>query len=241
MCLWQGEMLVSLINHIDIWEESVRSFINSDDMIALITSIIPLTKNSKNVDMVMSVVLSSFNQDFSSLSTLSLTSFVTTYEKLIDLLLNGFITDINTQTTCVLSCLTYCIQVTYGMKIKDKWKLSVSSLQSSSPISSLSTSPTSSSSSSKITKEKKIKNERKVKKNHIESCSLGSACQLPSSRKVDWVQCDLCDLWYHTICLKLSINEIDVDGVFVCPMCETSSLTVREASSSPSHSPLVAL
>lgn len=38
--------------------------------------------------------------------------------------------------------------------------------------------------------------------------------------EVDWVQCDVCNKWYHMFCVGLSKNQIKPDDDYVCRKCK---------------------
>ena len=40
-----------------------------------------------------------------------------------------------------------------------------------------------------------------------------------ADKKVDWVQCDKCELWYHLVCIGLTMERVSDDREFICGKC----------------------
>ena len=49
-----------------------------------------------------------------------------------------------------------------------------------------------------------------------ESGLVGIGLGVPVEGDIDWVQCDLCDKWYHLLCLALSKDGIPTDSHWYC-------------------------
>ena len=52
-----------------------------------------------------------------------------------------------------------------------------------------------------------------------ESGLVGIGLGVPVEGDIDWVQCDLCDKWYHLLCLALTKDEIPTDSHWYCERC----------------------
>ena len=52
-----------------------------------------------------------------------------------------------------------------------------------------------------------------------EKCSA-EQCKRPKNKRVKWVQCDLCDEWYHTICVGCQYEHVKDNNIeFSCGYC----------------------
>lgn len=51
--------------------------------------------------------------------------------------------------------------------------------------------------------------------------------------KIDWVQCDGCELWYHLKCVGLTPDQCSDDEEYHCPTCVRHSLPPLPAPSPP--------
>merc|ERR1719186_711563 len=53
-----------------------------------------------------------------------------------------------------------------------------------------------------------------------DDCSASSPkCRRPTGKQVHWVQCDMCELWYHLFCIGLKPHNIKEDEDFNCKNC----------------------
>lgn len=59
-------------------------------------------------------------------------------------------------------------------------------------------------------------------------CCLGA--------KIDWVQCDGCELWYHLKCVGLTPDQCSDDDEYHCPSCARRSLPPAATVSLPTPS-----
>jgi len=53
-----------------------------------------------------------------------------------------------------------------------------------------------------------------------DDCSASNPkCRRPTGKQVHWVQCDMCELWYHLFCIGLKPHNIKEDEDFNCKNC----------------------
>lgn len=52
-----------------------------------------------------------------------------------------------------------------------------------------------------------------------EMCSASTGCQKPKAKKVNWVQCDRCLLWFHLFCIGQTLNDVSEESEYVCNVC----------------------
>ncbi|XP_077599920.1 uncharacterized protein tcf19l [Stigmatopora nigra] len=52
----------------------------------------------------------------------------------------------------------------------------------------------------------------------VEPCAAGARCLLPQHDPVQWIQCDVCDAWYHIHCLRVDRKKLlrDPNADFHC-------------------------
>ncbi|CAG2257940.1 unnamed protein product [Mytilus edulis] len=52
-----------------------------------------------------------------------------------------------------------------------------------------------------------------------EKCAA-EKCKRPKNKRVKWVQCDLCDEWYHTVCVGCQYESVKDQNIeFSCGYC----------------------
>lgn len=64
------------------------------------------------------------------------------------------------------------------------------------------------------------------------ACNV-SICNL--AKKVNWVQCDRCLLWYHLLCIGQKMNQIAREKDYLCTMCTAKSSTASDLSISTAY------
>lgn len=57
----------------------------------------------------------------------------------------------------------------------------------------------------------------------VEVCDLKAKCRRPTDSRVDWIQCDKCEKWYHQTCVGIK-DEADVPDTYYCPPCKKKLL-----------------
>ena len=77
--------------------------------------------------------------------------------------------------------------------------------------------------------------EEEEQEDEEETCAAKS-CYHPSGDEVGWVQCDLCQQWYHLLCVSLSPEQAEEMDAYSCPSCtHDSSRTTTNACSPESE------
>lgn len=64
-------------------------------------------------------------------------------------------------------------------------------------------------------------------------CSA-SQCIRPMSSELSWVQCDQCQLWYHLLCVGLTIESVEEIDVYHCFSCKQKTLLDKETANNNS-------
>ncbi|XP_034401777.1 transcription factor 19 [Cyclopterus lumpus] len=94
------------------------------------------------------------------------------------------------------------------------------SSSSSSSTSSASSSSGSSSSSSSSSEDDEEEGDEAAMGGAVEPCAA-PCCRLPQQDTVQWIQCDVCDAWYHIDCLHVDRKKLlrDPNADFHCGCC----------------------
>lgn len=89
-----------------------------------------------------------------------------------------------------------------------------------SPSSSSSSSTSSASSSSSSSSSDDNEDEDEEAAGAVEPCA-SPRCRLPQQETVQWIQCDVCDAWYHIDCLHIDRKKLlrDPNADFHCGCC----------------------
>lgn len=69
-------------------------------------------------------------------------------------------------------------------------------------------------------------------------------CICPMANQISWVQCDLCQQWFHLLCVGLTPESVEKIDIYNCCLCKRKSISERKAliggvgeRKSPSHGP----
>ncbi len=54
----------------------------------------------------------------------------------------------------------------------------------------------------------------------VEKWAKHCICKTPLNPDYMYVQCDKCNMWFHTECLKLSPDEAQALDTYVCKECD---------------------
>ena len=72
--------------------------------------------------------------------------------------------------------------------------------------------------------------------NKQEQCGLSEdtdcsapQCIRPMASQISWVQCDLCQQWFHLLCVGLTAESVEKIDIYNCCVCKQKSISERKA------------
>lgn len=54
-------------------------------------------------------------------------------------------------------------------------------------------------------------------------------CIRPMASQISWVQCDLCQLWFHLLCVGLTPESVEKIDIYNCCVCKQKCISERKA------------
>ena len=54
-------------------------------------------------------------------------------------------------------------------------------------------------------------------------------CIRPMASQISWVQCDLCQLWFHLLCVGLTPESVEKIDIYNCCVCKQKCISEQKA------------
>lgn len=62
----------------------------------------------------------------------------------------------------------------------------------------------------------------------VDACSAPQ-CIRPMANQISWVQCDLCQHWFHLLCVGLTTASVEKMDIYNCSVCKHKNITEKKS------------